>query len=335
MSRFAGLLWTAASCGAGEPSPDPGVDSGGAPPDSGDVQPDGAPGGLDASIDAEAPGRDSGVPCEVDGVSGECIDVSDCTGDRSPTPGHCPGPAEIQCCTRRSGGECDPAAHPLPNEGLVEEEGQDGCPGGMLRVGEFCIDRFEASLELVEPPGAESSWSPYWNPGEERVRAVSIRGAVPQAYVSGRQAGSACEEAGKRLCTDDEWLRACQGPAGATYPYGDERVDGVCNDSRAQHPAVEYFGTAEDWIWSELDHPCLDQLPESLDPAGENDGCVTAEGAFDMMGNLHEWTADPDGTFRGGFFVDTVVNGEGCLYRTTAHDSSYWDYSTGFRCCVD
>jgi hypothetical protein len=53
------------------------------------------------------------------------------------------------------------------------------------------------------------------------------------------------------------------------------------------------------------------------------------------MGNLHEWTADPAGTFRGGFFVDTRVNGNGCLYRTTAHDTSHWDYSTGFRCCAD
>ena len=61
----------------------------------------------------------------------------------------------------------------------------------------------------------------------------------------------------------------------------------------------------------------------------------TAEGAFDMMGNLHEWTSAPEGTFRGGFFVDTELNGEGCLYATTAHDVTHWDYSTGFRCCAD
>ena len=44
---------------------------------------------------------------------------------------------------------------------------------------------------------------------------------------------------------------------------------------------------------------------------------------------------DPAGTFKGGFYVDTKLNGEGCLYTTTAHDVSYWDYSTGFRCCRD
>ena len=53
-----------------------------------------------------------------------------------------------------------------------------------------------------------------------------------------------------------------------------------------------------------------------------------------MMGNLHEWTADPAGTFRGGFYADTRVNGDGCGYRTTAHSAGYSDYSTGFRCCA-
>ena len=63
-------------------------------------------------------------------------------------------------------------------------------------------------------------------------------------------------------------------------------------------------------------------------------GRTSADGLFDLMGNLHEWTADPAGTFRGGFYVDTVINGNGCLYRTTAHDVAHWDYSTGFRCCA-
>ncbi len=276
---------------------------------------------TDASVD-----RDAAVPCSVGGVAGECIDVAFCTGDRAPTPGYCPGPAEIQCCTPRDAEACDPDAHPMPNGGLVEEAGENGCPDGMVGIdGTFCIDRFEASLE---------EWSPYWNPDDGSLRAVSLRGAVPQAYVSGTEAAAACEQAGKRLCTDEEWLRACQGPDGTTFPYGDDRMPGVCNDARAQHPAVEYFGTSDDWVWSELGHPCIDQLPDSLDRTGAHEGCVTAEGVFDMMGNLHEWTADPEGTFRGGFYVDTELNGPGCLYRTTAHDTSHWDYSTGFRCCL-
>ncbi len=84
---------------------------------------------------------------------------------------------------------------------------------------------------------------------------------------------------------------------------------------------------------------CIDQyegsILEVLDLTGANAGCVGADGVFDLMGNLHEWTADPNGTFRGGFYVDTSINGNGCLYATTAHPVTHWDYSTGFRCCAD
>ena len=107
------------------------------------------------------------------------------------------------------------------------------------------------------------------------------------------------------------------------------------NDARAVHPVVEYFGTSEDWIWSQLNHPCINQLPHSLDLTGANSGCVTPDDVYDLMGNLHEWIADPDGTFKGGFYVDTYRNGNGCLYTTTAHNTAHYDYSTGFRCCAD
>jgi sulfatase modifying factor 1 len=220
-----------------------------------------------------------------------------------------------------------PAA--LADEALVDVR----CPAGMVFVASFCVDRYEAAL-VEDTPGGARPWSPYHNPGDRTVRAVSVDGAVPQGYISGAQAGVACAAAGKRLCSDAEWLRACQGPDGTTYPYGDARQPGVCNDARAQHPAVELFPDDPN-PFSRLQDACINQLPDSLDPTGANGACFSAEGAFDLMGNLHEWTADPAGTFRGGFYVDTRVNGNGCEYRTTAHDTAYWDYSTGFRCCAD
>ncbi len=289
---------------------------------------DAAPG--DAAVDPDA---DGGVACTVaGGETGTCMDVADCAG--TSVPGYCPGPANIQCCVMGMT-QCDPAAHPQPNANLTEAPGVGGCPAGMIPVDTFCIDQYEASLWLVHPDQTTSPWSPYHTPSTERVRAVSIAGAVPQGYITGDQAAAACVEAGKRLCTNAEWLRACQGPATTTYPYGSTLQLGTCNDHRGVHPAVEYFGTSDPWIWSELGHPCINQLADSLDTTGDNPGCVTAEGAFDMMGNLHEWTSDPGGTFRGGFYVDTSINGPGCLYATTAHNTAHWDYSTGFRCCAD
>ena len=326
--------------GCGEPMPAP--DAGGAMDASGfdaRVEQDAGTSPDAWMLDASVP--DSSLPdggwgaCSVDGVAGECIDVSACDGERMAVPGHCPGPASIQCCVPMgSTTMCDPAVMPTPNEGLTEEAGEDGCPSGMVRVTpDFCVDRFEASLMEIRADGSEASWSPFHNPGTRRMRAVSLRGAVPQGYITGVQAAAACSEAGKRLCTDTEWLRACQGSAGTTYPYGATRMTGVCNDHRDVHPAVERFGTSADWIWSRLGDACINQLPMSLALTGDYEGCESESGALDMMGNLHEWTADPAGTFRGGFYVDTVLNGNGCLYRTTAHDTGHWDYSTGFRCC--
>lgn len=293
---------------------------------------------LDGGADDAADASDGAMfDCDVLGVPGNCLDVMECEAKPSyaPQAGFCPGPASIQCCTLYGDALCDPSVVVSPNAGsTAEAAGEGGCPKGMLRVTDamfdFCIDRFEASLVRVSDGTA---WSPYLNPGMTAVRAVSVEGVVPQGYINGVQAAAACAAAGKRLCDDDEWLRACQGPTDTTYPYGNTLVLGECNDHRQIHPAIQYFGTTDSWIFSEIDNACLNQLPQGLDKTGARQGCVTAEGALDMMGNLHEWTSDPAGTFRGGFYVDTVQNGPGCLYATKAHDTSHWDYSTGFRCC--
>ncbi|MBX7078147.1 MAG: formylglycine-generating enzyme family protein [Nannocystaceae bacterium] len=275
------------------------------------------------------------VSCSVLGAPGLCLPTAQCPRGLEQTAGLCPGDADIQCCTDPALA-CDESAMPLPNEGLVEVVLDPSCPPGMIAIDSFCIDRFEAALVVIDDGGAVvSSHSPYFPPGDTLVRAVSIEGAVPQGYIDADSAQAACAAAGKRLCSDTEWLRACRGEAATIYPWGDRAMPGVCNDARAQHPAVEYFGTAEPWIWSELGNPCILQVPDGVQTTGAHPGCVTAEGAFDMVGNLHEWTADPAGTFRGGFFVDTVLNGPGCTYATVAHDRSHWDYSTGFRCCAD
>ena len=230
---------------------------------------------------------------------------------------------------------CGPDDLPLVNPAPIEPPGVGGCPAGMAPVDAFCVDRWEATLALEGPAAELSAWSPYRHPtAGDSVRAMSAPGLVPQGYISQPVAAAACERAGKRLCSNTEWLRACRGPDSLTWPYGDG-PGGTCNDARACHPAVQYFESSADWIWSELGHPCLNQLPAGLAQTGDHPGCVTAEGAWDMAGNLHEWTSDPNGTFRGGFYVDTAINGPGCLYATTAHSVYHWDYSTGFRCCAD
>jgi formylglycine-generating enzyme required for sulfatase activity len=214
--------------------------------------------------------------------------------------------------------------------------------------GSFCIDRWEATLEVDDARGAPRAW-PSNRPLEGtnlRWIAVSRPNVKPQGYISGEQASAACENAQKRLCSIDEWLRTCRGPRGTTYPYGDERRPGVCNDrtlSPPPHPVVRLFeqfapkdmDRAAMWHLSWMNDPRLHELPDSVAPTGAHSECRNEYGVYDLVGNVHEWIADAEGTFVGGFFMDTARNGEGCSYRTSAHNTRYHDYSTGFRCCAD
>ena len=54
---------------------------------------------------------------------------------------------------------------------------------------------------------------------------------------------------------------------------------------------------------------------------------------FDMVGNLDEWVEDPTGVFVGGFYARMTQ--KGCEAKISGHAASYYDYSTGTRCCKD
>jgi sulfatase modifying factor 1 len=234
---------------------------------------------------------------------------------------------------------CDPHELVRPNAGkdLREPPGLGGCPPGMAAVKSkpgLCVDRWEAHVVELLEDDTEHTWSSFFNPGQLRVRAKSAPNAVPQAYISQVQAVTACANAGKRLCKDDEWVAACRSVNNTRFPYGADEKRGTCNDHRDQHPAMQYLESHDLSVFTKLEHPCINQLADSLLPGGAKKECVTPEGVFDIVGNLHEWTADPSGHFRGGYYVDTWLNGHGCDYVTTAHEARYWDYSTGFRCCA-
>lgn len=218
------------------------------------------------------------------------------------------------------------------------------CPSDMVMIGRgYCIDIYEGSLVQVMDDGSEKPW-PYYQvvPKGVVTRAVSAAGVFPQGYISGLQARSSCERSGKRLCKPDEWKNACMGPKKTTFPYGNRRETGRCNDNGRS--AMRFFNPNLDgkpehrWMWGaggNMNDPRLNQLEGTLARTGERSGCTNEYGVFDMVGNLHEWVDDPDGTFQGGYYLDTHLNGDGCYYRTTAHAISHNDYSTGFRCCAD
>ncbi|HVH42526.1 MAG TPA: SUMF1/EgtB/PvdO family nonheme iron enzyme [Labilithrix sp.] len=215
------------------------------------------------------------------------------------------------------------------------DEARGTCRPGMVSIeGRYCIDRYEASLVETLSSGEEQPFSPFSIVGDHRVRAVSEAHVYPQGYISATQAERACASSGKRLCRVAEWQKACRGPENNRYGYAEQREPGRCND-KGKNPVVKLFGFRYDA--STMNQPQLNQVEGTLSKTGDHEGCSNGYGVYDMVGNLHEWVADPKGTFYGGYYQDvaSVGHGDGCGYRTTAHEARYHDYSTGFRCCAD
>jgi len=160
----------------------------------------------------------------------------------------------------------------------------------------------------------------------------NVEGGVPQANATWEDARDACAAAGKRLCTADEWERACRGPEGRQYAYGPARDASTCNTP------IEGGG------------PGKDGLPPTR--SGAWAGCKTPEGVYDLNGSLSEWVSDPwDGdpepfnlearvdpatwrTLRGGTMWSRTFYGQDCTSRH-GHHTSFHNVDDGFRCCKD
>jgi hypothetical protein len=248
------------------------------------------------------------------------------------------------------------------------------CPPEMAQLAGYCIDRWEISLVEASsarplspyyPPqpkllarvhevwqverdnlGDESARAmplplvPSWQRGAFEFKAVSVAGVVPQGYLSYYSARRACEKAGKRLCSEAEWTTACRGARGLKYPYGAHYVAGRCNIHRLLHPAHVLHGSSSIGHTDPRLNLVIEQVGATLDPllrpTGGTTGCVSSFGqerVYDMVGNLDEWVEDPKGVFVGGFYAR--VSTKGCEAKIAGHAPSYYDYSTGARCCRD
>ena len=157
-------------------------------------------------------------------------------------------------------------------------------------------------------------------------------GQRPRAQVTWPEADALCTEAGKRLCSENEWERACRGPENHRYSYGDTRDATRCN--------TPINGTG----------PGPEGAPVAV--SGAHPGCRTSEGVYDLNGNLSEWTSDgyqgPPEPFnrtatpskeswrvvRGGTMWKETFYGQDCLSRH-GHDNTFKNMDDGFRCCMD
>lgn len=253
-----------------------------------------------------------------------------------------------------------------------EAHGKTGpCPPDMVALAGYCIDRYE--VHMVDDKSGQRL-SPFYAPdprllrlaytywafelerssvgrarevalppvpsiqrGDFQPRAVSRSGVLPQGYLTYHTARQACSRAGKRLCTELEWVAACRSERGTKHPYGDTFEPGRCNVFRAMHPAYELHGNSSVGHLDPRLHLVLEEgrTPMLLE-TGSLKGCVSAHGAdgvYDMVGNLDEWIENPEGTFVGGFYARATR--EGCEAKIDSHAAIYTDYSLGARCCSD
>ena len=219
------------------------------------------------------------------------------------------------------GVRCDEAS------GRAVAPGPFACAAGPEAVtvdGRFQVFRYEASHPLADrarafpcaQPRGEGLEAP-----DAPTEACSVAGVRPWHTVRWADANRACAAVGWRLCTADELARACAGPERFAYTWGPEWSPGTCN-LRESFNEGGMAGPA---------------------PTGALAGCVSAEGAFDLTGNLWEWVA-------GGGDGERTVQGAGwrtvaerhrpadlvCTTRTRitgADTPRYANPDVGFRCC--
>jgi len=167
------------------------------------------------------------------------------------------------------------------------------CSTDAVLAGTVCLDKYEASVWRVPDPTttnaalvrkiqlgratradliagggiqlgtASDDYAPCAANGQNctnDIYAVSLPSEIPSASITWFQAQEACANAGKRLPTNAEWQVGVNG----TPDPGPDNGTTDCN-------------TASD-------------VGVSL--TGARTSCVSARGAFDMVGNLAEWVAD-------------------------------------------
>jgi hypothetical protein len=259
-----------------------------------------------------------GQPCD-DGRMGVCRGTGVNVCDLSE-------PDDVRCNITMPGGS---ASAEVCNgkdddcDGAVDDGARDAMAHVTVSGNDFWIYQYEASR-----PDATAT-----SAGSLEARSCSRGGVLPWALVTWDEAAEACDAAGKRLCTEDEWQAACGGSAGTLFPYGDVYDADACNGNDYDPNCA---GADDDVVQpTAAPHGC---------PKPGASQCVSSHGAaagqrvYDMSGNLREWTAEVIGgdlrRIRGGGF-DNVDDALTCEFDFWSQEPDSFFFNLGFRCCAD
>ena len=265
----------------------------------------------------------------------------------------------LQSVAPPSAESAGPASLGSVAEALPPVEPSPRCPPGMLEVdGLYCPNLLHRCIKGGKThTGAPSPYpEPYYCDefavgqakcfSQEEKKHFCIdeyeypnqKGTIPRVMVSWYEAKRLCEDLGKRLCGDDEWNLACEGPERLPYTYGWKRDRSACNiDKRWIKPndaILANRGVSAEQLQAEVD-----RLSQRL-PSGSMPRCRSPYGVMDMGGNVDEWTVNVTwhgkphkSLLKGGHWMGGARNR--CRPVTSRHDETTAYYAQGFRCCAD
>ena len=251
------------------------------------------------------------------------------------------GACILHASSARSDGQATSAPKPPVAPAPATPGASSACPSGMLEVaGTFCP--FLDQVCIKRPLAMSYRCSEYRAPSGECQTGTSQKhfciddyewpnkvGEKPVVMKNWYEARDACQSVGKRLCSQDEWTLACEGPEHLPYPYGYVRDATACNIDKAA------IGVDE----KALRRPDLRDAEAARlwqgEPSGARDRCVSPFGVHDMTGNVDEWTRNETGkphqsALKGGYW--SWVRGR-CRAVTAGHEEDFRYYQIGFRCC--
>lgn len=236
---------------------------------------------------------------------------------------------------------------PVEDTAVVKVPGTDArgsCQAGMVLVdGEACTEVEHTCLRKMEDDpahrclefkvGADQCIAPR---GKlhfcmDRYEWPGTPGAQPRVLVDYYEAEKLCKSVGKRMCKEDEFYLACEGPEHWPYAWGHVRHPSPCNIDRPY--------LMVDWQKWAKGREAMTEEARRLDqalPIGSSK-CWSPYGIHDIAGNVDEWTTsrpgrDLEGSLNGGYW-GPVQNA--CRYVTLVHGPEFLFYQIGFRCCSE
>ena len=161
-------------------------------------------------------------------------------------------------------------------------------PSHEVNLDAFWIDRTEVTTGQYALCVDSGTCQPPTAYGMERENSVTIPSYYgnpayedyPVVFVDWDMANAYCQWAGKRLPTEAEWEKAARGTDMRWYPWGSRNVT-----SRLANLADRGTGYAYSYNLAEDGY-------DDTAPVGSYPDGASPYGAYDMAGNVWEWTAD-------------------------------------------